>query len=219
MPLYYRNRRDAGAQLATHLGHLKGRHDVVVLGLPRGGVPVAAEVARALAAPLDVCLVRKLGVPGHEELAMGAIAEGGTEVVSETLLQDLGLPRSIVEAAAARERIELDRRARLYRTDRSALSPEGRIVILVDDGLATGATMEAAVHALRARKPARIIAAAPVGAREACERLASVADEVVCPRVPEPFSAVGQWYADFSETSDQEVRSLLNDGVSNGEAP
>ena len=204
----YRNREDAGRQLARSLSMYGGRSDVLVLGLPRGGVPVAAAVAAALAAPLDVFLVRKLGVPGHEELAMGAIAEGGIEVLSEVVRQ-FGIPRRVVDQTSARERLELDRRDRTYRGGRKAPSVRDRTVILVDDGLATGATMEAAVLALRQMQPAKIVVAAPVGARESCDRLSRLADTVVCPNQPEPFSAVGLWYDDFGQTTDDEVRDLL----------
>jgi erythromycin esterase-like protein/adenine/guanine phosphoribosyltransferase-like PRPP-binding protein len=205
----FRHRSDAGRQLAAHLTRFGGRSDVLVLGLPRGGVPVAAEVATALGAPLDVFLVRKLGVPGHEELAMGAVAEGGIEVLHERLISDLGIPRALVERTAVRERLELERRDRLYRGDRERPAAAGHVVILVDDGLATGATMEAAIVALRELKPAQIVVAAPVGSPDTCARLAKLADAVVCPSQPEPFDAVGLWYEDFGQTSDAEVRDLL----------
>jgi len=203
------NREDAGRQLAARLSSHGARSDVIVLGLPRGGVPVAAEVAHVLHAPLDVFLVRKLGVPAHPELAMGAIAEGGVTVLNDGLIADLGVPRTAVQQVVAREQIELDRRHRLYRGDRPAPLVRDRVVILVDDGLATGATMEAAVTALRQSKPARIVVAAPVGAADTCDRLRRIADEVVCVATPEPFRAVGQWYEEFSQTTDAEVRALL----------
>jgi putative phosphoribosyl transferase len=205
----YRNRIDAGRQLAHHLDAYQGRTDLVVLGLPRGGVPVAFEVARQLHAPLDVFLVRKIGVPGHPELAMGAIAEGGIKVLSHRLIRDLAIPARLVEQVASRERLELDRHDALFRAGRERPSVTGRTVILIDDGLATGATMEAAVVALREQKPSRIVVAAPVGARETCARLAALADEVVCPLTPEPFFAVGQWYENFDPTTDDEVRRRL----------
>jgi predicted phosphoribosyltransferase len=205
----FRDRVEAGRQLAGRLGHLAGRSDVVVLGLPRGGVPVAAEVARSLKAPLDVFLVRKLGVPGHEELAMGAIAEGGIRVLADWVAAELNVPPARLDAAAAREQVELERRDRLYRGHRARVRVEGRIAVLVDDGLATGASMEAGILALRQLGPARIIAAAPVGARDTCRRLERIADEVVCVATPEPFDAVGLWYEDFSQTTDDEVRAIL----------
>ena len=205
----FRDRTDAGRQLAGRLAAYANRPDVIVLGLPRGGVPVAAEVARSLGAPLDVFLVRKLGVPGQAELAMGAIAEGGASVLSEDLIATLQIPRALVEEVAARERVELDRRERLYRGARPAPDLHGRTAILVDDGLATGSTMEAAVRALRALEAARVVVAVPVGARESCERIGRLADEIVCAYTPSWFSAVGQWYEDFSETSDDEVSRLL----------
>jgi putative phosphoribosyl transferase len=205
----FADRADAGRQLAARLAAYMGRADVTVLGLPRGGVAVATEVARALGAPLDVCLVRKLGVPGHEELAMGAIAERGVQVTSEDLIRELDIPPSTIERVAARERVELDRRGRLYRGDRPPAPVHDRTVILVDDGLATGATMEAAIVALRSLQPARLVAAAPVGAREACERLGRLADQIVCLRTPEPFSAVGVWYEDFREVTDADVVRAL----------
>lgn len=205
----YDDRRDAGRQLATALSNYADRDDVVVLALPRGGVPVAMEVARALHAPLDAFLVRKLGVPGREELAMGAIASGGLQVVNEDVVRVLGIPAAIMDQVAARERSELDRRERTYRDGNPPADITGKVVIIVDDGLATGTTMRAAVLALRQRSPSRIVVAVPVGARETCTAIGQLADEVVCPQMPEQFSAVGLWYADFSQTSDEEVRSLL----------
>jgi predicted phosphoribosyltransferase len=205
----FADRVDAGRQLAKKLSNYRGRQDVVVLALPRGGVPVAAEVARELGAPFDVFLVRKLGVPGHPELAMGAIAEGGVEVLSDHLIRDLGIPEAAVQHVAVRERLELDRRDTLYRQGRSRPSIKGRIVLVVDDGLATGASMQAAVLALRKLEPARVVVAVPVGALETCERLRQEADEVVCAETPEPFRAVGLWYRHFDQTTDDEVRQLL----------
>jgi erythromycin esterase-like protein/predicted phosphoribosyltransferase len=205
----FQNRHDAGRQLAARLSEYANRSDVIVLALPRGGVPVAFEVAAVLKAPLDVFLVRKLGVPGHPELAMGAIAAGGVEVLSHTLIDDLGIPAALVQQVAVRERLELDRRDRLFRGDRQPPLVHGRMVILVDDGLATGATMEAAIIALRRLQPAGIVVAAPVGARDTCNRLGRLADRVVCLAMPEPFFAVGPWYDDFAQTTDDEVRLLL----------
>jgi putative phosphoribosyl transferase len=202
----FRDRLDAGRQLAAKLGDYAGRPDLLVLGLPRGGVPVAFEVARALHAPLDVFLVRKLGVPWHRELAMGAIATGGVRVLNLDVVGPLGLPPEMVEAVAASEREELARRERAYRGQRPPPDVQGRIVILVDDGLATGATMRAASAALRRLDPARIVVAVPTAAPETCEMLRAEVDEVVCADTPEPFVAVGQWYDDFSETTDEEVR-------------
>jgi erythromycin esterase-like protein/predicted phosphoribosyltransferase len=205
----FKNRVQAGRLLAGKLSEYGGRSDVVVLALPRGGVPVAFEVAQHLGAPLDVFLVRKLGVPGHPELAMGAIAEGGVEVLSEETISLLGVPRRLVEQVASRERLELERRDRHYRGERRRVAVRDRTVILIDDGLATGATMEAAILALRNEKPARIVVAAPTGAPDTCERLRTVADQVVCLDTPESFRAVGQWYIDFDQTSDEEVVRLL----------
>jgi predicted phosphoribosyltransferase len=210
------NRFDAGRQLATRLNAFAQRDDVVVLALPRGGVPVASEVARELNLPLDVFLVRKLGVPGHSELAMGAIASGGVRVLSEDLIDQLSVPRPEVERVSVRERLELERRDRLYRGDRQLPDLRGRTVILVDDGLATGATMEAAIVAVRQFQPARVVVAAPVGAVEACHRLKAIADDVVCASTPEPFQAVGLWYQQFDQTSDEEVISLLRHGRAHG---
>jgi predicted phosphoribosyltransferase len=204
------DREEAGRALASHLREYANRDDVIVLALPRGGVPVAYEVALALHAPLDVFLVRKLGVPGHEELAMGAIASGGVELLNESVVRMLGISEREVEAVARAERAELERRAREYRDDRPPLDLRRRCVIIVDDGLATGATMRAAVAALRMEGPSRIIVAVPVGATETCDALGTVADDVVCVRTPEPFNAVGLWYQKFDQTSDDEVRELLH---------
>ncbi len=205
----FTDRVQAGRELARHLDGYARRPDVLVLGLPRGGVPVAAEVARALGAPVDVFLVRKLGVPGQEELGFGAIAQGGVRVLNDDLVDELGLPTAVVDRVARREQEELDRRDALYRNGRPFPSVRDRVVIIVDDGLATGATMEAAVTALRRLSPARVVVASPVGARETCARLTRVADEVVCAAMPEGFAAVGQWYEDFTQTTDEQVRALL----------
>ena len=205
----YVDRHQAGAVLAEHLAAREDRGDVVVLALPRGGVPVGFEVARALHAPLDVFVVRKLGVPGHEELAMGAVASGGVRVLNEDVLGWSAIAPEVIDRVTRQEQIELDRRERAYRGSRPATAVAGKTVIIVDDGLATGSTMQAAVLAVRKLDPVRIIVAVPVGARESCEALRKVADEVVCPLIPEPFSAVGLWYADFSQTTDDEVRELL----------
>jgi predicted phosphoribosyltransferase len=205
----FKDRTDAGRQLGVRLHGYANRAEVLVLALPRGGVPVAFEVAAALRAPLDVLLVRKLGVPGHPELAMGAIAAGGIEVLSENLIQDLRIPRALVQQVAARERVELERRDRVFRGLRQPPILRDRTVLLVDDGLATGSTMEAAILAVRQGAPARIVVAAPVGARETCERLRRLADEVVCVATPEVFTAVGSWYEQFTQTTDEEVVRLL----------
>jgi erythromycin esterase-like protein/predicted phosphoribosyltransferase len=212
MAIRFHDRRDAGRHLADKLAAYAGRSDVVVLGLPRGGVPVAHEVATRLKAPVDVFLVRKLGVPGHPELAMGAIAEGGVEVLSLDLIRDLGIPPPLIEQVAARERLELERRDTRYRGTHRPAAVRDRTVVLVDDGLATGSTMEAAILALKPRRPARIVVAVPVGAAEPCNRLRRIADDVVCVSTPEPFNAVGQWYDDFSQTTDAEVIRLLEGG-------
>jgi len=205
----FRDRRDAGRFLATKLSDYADRADVLVLALPRGGVPVGYEVARALHAPLDVFLVRKLGVPGHEELAMGAIATGGVRVVNQQLVQALGIPPAAVEAVVAREQQELERRERAYRDDRPPPDVRGRTCILVDDGLATGSTMRAAAAALRAEDAASIVVAVPVAPPETCEELQSDADRIICALTPEPFYAVGLWYEDFAQTTDEEVYDLL----------
>jgi len=180
-----------------------------VLALPRGGVPVAFVVAQALHAPLDVFLVRKLGVPGQEELAMGAIATGGVRVLNAEVVRYLGIPEEVIDTVAAREMQEITRRERLYRADRPAPDVRGRTVILVDDGLATGSTMRAAVATLRQQQPARLVVAVPTAAPETCEELSAEVDEIVCAVTPEPFYAVGLWYKDFAQTTDEEVRDLL----------
>jgi erythromycin esterase-like protein/predicted phosphoribosyltransferase len=205
----FRNRIDAGRQLASVLHRYAGRSDVIVLALPRGGVPVAFEVARALGAPLDVFLVRKVGVPGHPEYAMGAIAEGGVRVLNQRIIRELGIPSALVEQVVVRERLELERRDRAYRGGRSLPPLRDRTVILVDDGLATGATMEVAVRALKPMTSGSVVVAAPVGARDTCRRLREIADDVVCVSMPANFNAVGLWYENFSETTDDEVRALL----------
>jgi putative phosphoribosyl transferase len=205
----FRDRRDAGRQLARVLAGYGGRPDVVVLALPRGGVPVASEVARALDAPLDVVLVRKLGVPGREELAFGALAAGGVRVLNEDLVQRLGIPPRVIAAVTAAERKELQRRRRAYGGHRQPPAVRGRIVILIDDGVATGASLRAALAVLRRARPARIIVAVPVAAPEACTAFGAEVDEVICAWMPEPFHAVGHWYKDFAPPSDGEVRDLL----------
>src|SRR5919109_3607932 len=207
--MLFHNRTDAGRQLAAKLTHYAGRDDVLVLALPRGGVPVGFAVAEALHAPLDVFLVRKLGVPGHEELAMGAIASGGVRVLNEEVVRLLDILPEFIHTVAAREQRILEYREHFYRGDQPAPAVQGRTVILVDDGLATGATMRAAVAAVRQQQPARIVIAVPVAASATCDELRAVADEVVCAATPEPFHAVGLWYEDFSATSDAEVRDLL----------
>jgi putative phosphoribosyl transferase len=204
------DRFDAGRFLAQQLLHHARNPKTVVLALPRGGVPVAYEVARALDAPLDVFVVRKIGAPGYEELAMGAIATGGVRVFNDEVIQHLGVPQSWIEAAIREQEQELQRREETYRGGRPPLEIEGRNVILVDDGLATGASMRAAVRALRQRHPAAITVAVPIGSRDTCDQFRSEAEEIVCARTPEPFHAVGAWYRDFTQTSDDEVRALLN---------
>jgi predicted phosphoribosyltransferase len=208
--LRFSDRRHAGVVLAGRLRHLVDRSDVVVLALPRGGVPVAFEVARVLGAPMDVFVVRKLGLPGHPELAMGAIASGGVRVMNEDVISAYRPSPTAIETVTQAELIELERRERAYRDHRPPVPVEGRTAILVDDGLATGSTMRAAVLAVRRLRPAQVIVAVPVGAPETCEALREVADEVVCALTPDPFSAVGLWYVDFSQTTDEEVRNLLS---------
>jgi putative phosphoribosyl transferase len=205
----FRDRAEAGRALAHALSRYAGRDDVVVLALPRGGVPVGYEVAKELGAPLDVFLVRKLGVPGHEELAMGAIATGGVLVLDERVLRWLGINEDQIQKTLARELDELRRREATYRDGRPLPDLKGKTVILVDDGLATGASMQAAAGAVRRHEPARIVVAVPVASRATCDRFRDEVDEVVCAVTPEPFYAVGNWYEDFSQTSDDEVRELL----------
>jgi predicted phosphoribosyltransferase len=216
-PARFRDRGEAGRVLARALAHLAGRDDVVVLALPRGGVPVAYEVARALDAPLDVFVVRKLGVPGYPELAMGAIATGGVLVLEERIIGALGITREEVQQVAASELRELERREAAYRGGREPLDLTGKTVILIDDGLATGSTMRAAALAVRQRNPARIVVAVPVAAEETCDQFRDVVDEVVCVLTPRPFHAVGLWYEDFSQTSDEEVRELLRRAAARAE--
>ena len=199
--------------MAAKLTRYADREDVLVLALPRGGVPVAYEVAKELKAPLDVFLVRKLGVPGHEELAMGAIASGGVRVINEELISYLGIPDEVIDAIAAVEQRELERRAVAYRDDRPPPEVKDRIVILIDDGLATGSTMRAAAASLRLQKPRRIVVAVPVSSPETCDEFRSEVDEIVCAVTPQHFQGVGLWYDDFSQTSDEEVRELLKRAV------
>lgn len=205
----FRDREHAGRVLAEALRGYAGRPDVLVLGLPRGGVPVAYEVARALDAPLDVFIVRKLGVPGHRELAMGAIASGGVRVLNDSVVGQLGVSRGAIDYVAAEEQRELERRERMFRGERPAPDVKGKVVILVDDGLATGSTMRAAVAALRKLEPARLVVAVPVGARQTCDAFREEVDEIVCARSPDDFQAVGMWYEDFEQTTDDEVRTAL----------
>jgi putative phosphoribosyl transferase len=207
----FRDRKYAGRALAKRLALFAGRRDVTVLALPRGGTPVAYEVAKALHAPLDVLVVRKLGVPWNPEFAMGAIASGGERLIDDMLTRELGISTRDVEEVASNEAYELERRERVYRGGRPAPDLRGRTVILVDDGLATGSTMRVAVRAVRRQSPARVVVAAPVAAPEACELLRGEADEVVCAEMPDPFLGVGRWYLDFSQTSDEEVCRLLDD--------
>ncbi|MEA2225425.1 MAG: putative phosphoribosyl transferase [Solirubrobacteraceae bacterium] len=205
----FRNRTEAGRLLAERVREYGRRDDVIVLGLPRGGVVVAFEIARALDAPLDVFLVRKLGVPGHEELALGAIATGGTRVLNKQVIESLDIPPQSIEAMDAKERRELERRELAYRAGRPPPDLAGKTAILVDDGLATGSTMLAAIHAARQGDPARVVVAVPVADLGVCEQLRAVADEVQCLSTPRPLRAIGLWYEDFAQTSDHEVRELL----------
>jgi len=207
----FQNRRDAGRILAQELLHYANRSDVIVLALPRGGVPVAYEVALALHAPLDVFIVRKLGVPGHEELAIGAIASGGIRVLNDDIVRMLNISEEVIDHVAQRELRELQRRERLYRGDNPAPQVRDQTVLLIDDGLATGASMRAAIAGLRTQQPARIVVAVPTAAPETCEAFQTEVDEVVCAITPEPFLGVGRWYEDFSQTTDEGVRLFLQD--------
>jgi putative phosphoribosyl transferase len=213
MAAYYRDRTDAGRVVAAELTEYANRSDVIVLALPRGGVPVGFEVATALHAPLDVFIVRKLGLPGHEEYAIGAIATGGVRVLNEDAIRAARVTRAQLEAVTAIERRELERRERQYRGDRPPPDVAGRTVILVDDGLATGSTMRAAVEALRQEGAARVVVAVPIAPLETCDAFRDIVDDIVCARTPEPFYAVGLWYQNFSQTTDDEVRTLLDEAA------
>jgi predicted phosphoribosyltransferase len=207
---FFLDRADAGRKLGKRLAAYAKRRDVLVLALPRGGVPVAAEVAHMLDVPLDVLLVRKLGVPGHPELAMGAIASGGIRVLNPDVIRSTGVPAEVIEHVARREADELARRERMYRGNLPPAEVEDHTVILIDDGLATGATMRAAAEGIRQRRPARVVVAVPVAAEATCDEIGDIVDEVVCLHTPEPFVAVGLWYEEFDQTSDVEVRELLD---------
>lgn len=215
----FSDRYEAGRVLAESLQDYAGRSDVLVLGLPRGGVPVASEVARELGVPFDVFLVRKLGAPGQEELAMGAIASGGMVVINDEVVDAMRVPWDLVESEIARERMELSRRELLYRGGRRPMEPAGKVVILVDDGLATGSTMRAAVRALRRKQPAKIVVAVPTAAPSTCRDFEQLADACICSITPEPFRAVGLWYDNFDQISDEEVCALLADGAGPPAAP
>ena len=215
--MIFRDRPDAGRALAAQLARYAARADVIVLALPRGGVPVAYEVAAALGAPLDVFVVRKLGVPGHDELAMAAIASGGIRVINQEVVRALRIPADVIDEVAAAEQVELERRERAYRGGRPPPDVRGKTVVLVDDGLATGSTMRAAARALRQREPAAIVVAVPVAAVEACEEFRAEVDDTVCVATPEPFFGVGRWYDDFSQTTDEEVRELLSRAAARSE--
>lgn len=209
----FENREQAGEMLAQHLSAYAGRTDAIVLALPRGGVPVGYVVAKHLQLPLDVFLVRKLGMPGHEEFAMGAISSGGTRFLQEDVVRSYGISERVIDTVAQGELLELERREKLYRAGRPPLELAKRVVILVDDGLATGSTMKAAALAVRKANPAKIIVAVPVGAAESFEKLRSDVDDIICLRTPEPFYAVGTWYENFTQTSDDDVIRLLDDAA------
>ena len=213
--MIFKDRTDAGRKLAALLTRYADRGDVLVLALPRGGVPVAFEVARELKAPLDVFLVRKLGVPGHEELAMGALAADGVRFINVELVDYLGIPNEVIDEIAGVEQQELDRQAEIYRANRPPPDVKDRVVILIDDGLATGSTMRAAAASLRLKKPRRIVVAVPVSSPETCDEFRKVVDEIVCAFTPENLQGVGLWYDDFSQTSDEVVRELLKRATQN----
>lgn len=217
--MQYEDRSEAGRELAVRLANYVGRDDVLVLGLPRGGVPVAYEVARALRAPWDVFLVRKLGVPGRAELAMGAIASGGVRIRNDEVTRALGITADVFNEITEEEREELLRRELLYRGKRPAPKLKGRIVILIDDGLATGSTMKAAITAVRLLRPKKVVVAVPVAAADTCHEIAQDTDELICPYLPEPFYAVGYWYRDFAQISDAEVRELLTKSLDEPVSP
>lgn len=216
--MLFRDRTEAGRVLADRLAAYANYPDAMVLALPRGGVPVAFEIAEALNLPLDIFVVRKLGLPGHEEFAMGAIASGGARVLNQDLIRQLSLSDEVIEDIVAREQRELERRERTYRGQRPVLDVRDRIIIIVDDGLATGSSMRAAIAALRQNRPTKLIVAVPVGARMTCTELEALADEVICLETPENFSAVGSWYRDFAQITDQEVIDLLERNRKNSEA-
>ena len=209
LPPFFQDRSDAGLRLADALEEYAGRTDVVVLGLPRGGVPVAREVAHRLHAPLDVLLVRKLGVPGHRELAMGAIAAGDVRVLNRDVIDEFGVTPAAIDAVTSAQRAELARRAQRYRDRRARVDLRGKTVILVDDGLATGATMRAAIHGVRAHDPARLVVAVPIASADVCEMLQPSVDDLICLETPAYFLSVGAWYRDFDQTTDREVQAAL----------
>lgn len=217
--MIFTNRTEAGRELARLLTRYANRPDVIVLGVPRGGIPVAFEVATTLRVPLDIFVLRKLGVPGHEELAFGAIASGGVRVLDSDVINSLGLSQLDIETVTAAEKQELKRRERIYRGGRSALDLQGLVVILVDDGIATGSSIRAAIRAIRQMNPARIVVATPVAPDSTCIRLRSEVDELVCAETPEYFYGVGQFYEDFSQVSDEEVTELLDRAAPRSGAP
>jgi len=212
--MLFKTRKEAGQRLTSDLKEYANRPDVIVLGLPRGGVPVAYEVARGLNAPLDVWLVRKLGAPGHEELAMGAIASGSTRILNKDVVRSLGVSEQAIDKVAAKEQQELERREKAYRGDQPPLELRDRTVLLVDDGVATGASMHAAAVALRQHDPKQIVAAVPVAAPETCKEFQVEVDKIICSETPQPFYAVGLWYDKFDQTTDQEVRDLMQRSAS-----